>query len=508
MGLRRGRRISIYIILLMAISFTILIMLLRRSKKPIKVFQIEDPVLEEKDTPEISVSQLGAELTNNMLKHVWKGYWKHAWGCDNIAPSSKKCKNISKKPGGSRMETTIALLPILKLMGMKDEYEEARLSVIEKMELRYNEDFHASEIGMRIVGSILSAYYLDGEKDNLLLQKAITIAKCLLASFENFISFPSTYFHHPGKSISLSDDEMLIVVLSDCISFMPEFLYLSKVSKDERYSNMMRNILKRLMEMKSDIEHLLPSIIVPEKQIQKCKYFSIGLLSDGYYKSLLKTYIMTRDMDTELEDNIRNIINSILKNLSYYTDGKLFILARNNGELLEVQEDRSMYFPGLIAEFIKTSQAENQGFNEEGTYLLRIAKNLTETFLSIYRNQRTGLAPENTNISTMKAIPTGESYQQRPGVLESLFYLYRLTGNKEYQDAAYEIAKNIETYTHKEGGYIGLGDVDGKQGAMIDSTESCFISETILYLFLIFSENDLLENNILGVHGNMLPITK
>lgn len=54
----------------------------------------------------------------------------------------------------------------------------------------------------------------------------------------------------------------------------------------------------------------------------------------------------------------------------------------------------------------------------------------------------------------MQAGPIGN--QLRPEVLESLFYMWRFTGESMYQQWAWRIFQSFEKYSKVEGGYAGL----------------------------------------------------
>ena len=47
----------------------------------------------------------------------------------------------------------------------------------------------------------------------------------------------------------------------------------------------------------------------------------------------------------------------------------------------------------------------------------------------------------------------------RPETIESLMYLWRLTGNKTYQDWGWDIFQAFEKNSRIESGYVGLKDV-------------------------------------------------
>jgi len=71
--------------------------------------------------------------------------------------------------------------------------------------------------------------------------------------------------------------------------------------------------------------------------------------------------------------------------------------------------------------------------------------------------------------------------------VESLFILYRITGDKKYQEWGYKIFLAIEKYCRTESAYSGLNDVGVQNPTFNDRMESFFLAETLKYLYLLFS---------------------
>lgn len=87
-----------------------------------------------------------------------------------------------------------------------------------------------------------------------------------------------------------------------------------------------------------------------------------------------------------------------------------------------------------------------------------------------------------------------KSYILRPEAIESVFIMYRLTGNSAWMDKAWTMFEAIERLTRSDIGAWGLKDVtqaDG--GGHLDSMESFWLAETLKYFFLIFSEFDVVD---------------
>ena len=90
----------------------------------------------------------------------------------------------------------------------------------------------------------------------------------------------------------------------------------------------------------------------------------------------------------------------------------------------------------------------------------------------------------------------GSSYMLRPEVIESLFYLNKLTGDPIYREWGWEIFQAIERNCKTDAGYGGFNDVMAADSGTADKMESFFLAETLKYLYILFdpdSEIDILN---------------
>lgn len=95
----------------------------------------------------------------------------------------------------------------------------------------------------------------------------------------------------------------------------------------------------------------------------------------------------------------------------------------------------------------------------------------------------------------------------RPELIESLFYLHRVTGKPMYRERAWQIFLSLEQHCKVPSGFSGLTDVN-KPGSFNDSQQSFFFAETLKYLYLIFSEKDKFsfDTHILTTEAHILEI--
>lgn len=89
------------------------------------------------------------------------------------------------------------------------------------------------------------------------------------------------------------------------------------------------------------------------------------------------------------------------------------------------------------------------------------------------------------------------SYIMRPEALESVFYMYRITGDKVWQERGWQMFKSIAEATKivKDGqivGYTSVADVtmNTQAKAVSNNAESFWWGETLKYAYLLFEEPD------------------
>jgi len=83
----------------------------------------------------------------------------------------------------------------------------------------------------------------------------------------------------------------------------------------------------------------------------------------------------------------------------------------------------------------------------------------------------------------------------RPEAVESLFILYRITGNITLQDKAWNMFQAVEKHTRTEIANAAIDDVTTTDPPppKSDRMESFWTAETLKYFYLIFSELDLIS---------------
>lgn len=145
---------------------------------------------------------------------------------------------------------------------------------------------------------------------------------------------------------------------------------------------------------------------------------------------------------------------------------------------------------------------------------LETAIKLTNGCVWAYKNTVTGIMPEVFKVEACpahgscdwplsRAIMPGHqsgivriddaSYQLRPEAIESVFIMYRITGDPEWQEKGWEMFQAIIKHTTTPIANARLVDVTMATPLQEDSMESFWLAETLKYFYLLFSEPDLIS---------------
>ncbi len=85
---------------------------------------------------------------------------------------------------------------------------------------------------------------------------------------------------------------------------------------------------------------------------------------------------------------------------------------------------------------------------------------------------------------------TSTQYLLRPEALESVFYLYRITGSPKWREKGWRMINAILQHTETEFGHSAIDDVTKTHPKPKDSMESFWLAETLKYAWLLFEEED------------------
>ncbi|KAI0955388.1 hypothetical protein AcW1_006986 [Taiwanofungus camphoratus] len=99
-------------------------------------------------------------------------------------------------------------------------------------------------------------------------------------------------------------------------------------------------------------------------------------------------------------------------------------------------------------------------------------------------------------------------YLLRPETIESLFVLFRTTGNPVWRERGWFIFEAIERETKTATGYASVKNVLRSPAALKDDMPSYFLAETLKYLYLLFHGEELVpfDRWVFNTEAHPLPV--
>uniref|UniRef100_A0AAR2KS43 alpha-1,2-Mannosidase n=1 Tax=Pygocentrus nattereri TaxID=42514 RepID=A0AAR2KS43_PYGNA len=129
------------------------------------------------------------DKVREMMKFAWDNYKQYAWGKNELRPLTRN-GHIGTMFGGLRGASIVDSLDTLYIMGLTEDYQEAKEWVHNNLDLNSNGEASLFEVNIRYVGGLLSAYYLTGEE--VFKQKVLELGEKLLPKphglYPNFLS--------------------------------------------------------------------------------------------------------------------------------------------------------------------------------------------------------------------------------------------------------------------------------------------------------------------------------
>ncbi|KAI9361502.1 glycoside hydrolase [Pilaira anomala] len=414
-----------------------------------------------------------AEAIKNAFKHAWKGYSDYAYGHDELRPLTNGTTDSRNGWGASIFDA----LDTMIIMGLEEDYLRASDHIKAVNWRKSDEPSKTFETNIRYLGGLLSAYDLKG--DEFLLTKAKELAdSVIMPAFDTPNRMPAAFVNVTTQPVKLNQ-----IVLAEFGSLQLELVRLTQLTGDDQYEIAGNNIIDQISEIPTTIPGLYPMTW----------NLSTFTPTDTYHTISGELQL---DMWSTAVESMRRYLRSETHSGKVYLsefEGQYQIL--QSGELV-------CFMPGnllLGARYLKDKSLET------------LAKELMDSCYDVW-NTSTGLAPETwswidkgqditiySSLMQKMMLTTGflsqdSGYDLRPETIESLFYFYRITGDKTYQDKAWKIFEAIEKYCKTSSGYTRIGNVnDIGDVKPLNFEESYFFAETLKYLYLIFADTNYIS---------------
>ncbi|XP_046554342.1 mannosyl-oligosaccharide 1,2-alpha-mannosidase IA-like [Haliotis rubra] len=448
-------------------------------------------------------NKMRREKVKEMMRHAWSNYEKHAWGANELRPISKRGHTASIFGTLSLGATIVDAIDTLYLMGMNEEFKKARDWIATSFHFEGSTELSVFETNIRFVGGLLASYALSG--DPMFKDKAKQIADKLLPAFNTPSGIPQSMVNiKTGSSRNWGWASGGCSILAEFGSLHLEFAYLSSITGEDTYLKKVLKIREVLRQLEKP-NGLYPNYLNPRTGKWGQLAVSVGALGDSFYEYLLKQWIMSGKTDTVAKDMYDEAVKGIEDKLIQTSSGGLKYFAEyKSGRLEHKMDHMSCFAGGMFALGAEDS-------NDKQKYL-NLGAEISKTCYQSYDRSPTKLGPEAFRFdSTTEAKATRQNekyYILRPEVIETHFYMWRFTKDKIYRDRAWEAVQALEKWCRVDGGYSGIRDVYQINPPQDDVQQSFFLAETLKYLYLIFSEDDLLPLNkwVLNTEAHPLPI--
>jgi len=182
------------------------------------------------------------------------------------------------------------------------------------------------------------------------------------------------------------------------------------------------------------------------------------------------------------------------------------------GESIWKMDHLSCYAPAMISLGLHELPAKDLLERGRNATWWAVAKGLVQSCVEMWTSTKTGLAPECFHVNEsppfdFKDVPhTGRHSFLRPETAESLFYLYRFTGDEQYRKWGEKIFQAIQAHGKVDGGFSSVQDVNKIPTVKVDELQSFVMAETLKYLYLLFSPAERLDlgSFVLNTEGHPL----
>jgi mannosyl-oligosaccharide alpha-1,2-mannosidase len=88
---------------------------------------------------------------------------------------------------------------------------------------------------------------------------------------------------------------------------------------------------------------------------------------------------------------------------------------------------------------------------------------------------------------------TSRKYILRPEAIESVFIMYRITGDEYWREEGWKMFTAIQSYTMTELANSAISDVTSAVPVFTDTMESFWLAETLKYFYLLYSDPSLIS---------------
>ena len=426
-------------------------------------------------------------------------------------------------------------LDTMIIMNQTSRLQHARDWLSTQLTWEQNQDVSTFETTIRMLGGLLAAHYLSNEFPNLApledddpgkpgedlyLEKAKDLADRLMSAFESPSGIPYASVNLEKFKGIPSHDDFGASSTAEATSVQLEFKYLAKLTGEKYYWDKVEKVME-IVDENNVKDGLVPIYIYPTNGEFKGENIRLGSRGDSYYEYLIKQYLQTNKQEPVYEELWKESMDGIRKHLITYTEPSGFTIVGERPSGLEKPLSPKMdhlvcFLPGTIALGATGGLTEAEArklptWSQRDEDDMQLARELMQTCWGMYKYMATGLAAEITYFNIANPPPPASAPHnppadfdadpdaewrkdytvkandvhnlQRPETVESLFYMWRITGDVRYREWGWEMFKSFVQYTAvgDNGGFTSLSNANVIPPRVKDNMESFWLVSPLPY---------------------------
>ncbi|TVY62810.1 putative mannosyl-oligosaccharide alpha-1,2-mannosidase 1B [Lachnellula suecica] len=511
------------------------------------------PIVETAQAKAVRLHRL--EEVRDAFLHSWKGYKKEAWTKDELRPLNGGYKS----PFCGWAATLVDSLDTLLIMELYEEFELA-LAELENIDFTHTEDctINLFETTIRHLGGMLAAWDLTRGKYPILMDKAVELAEVLFTAFDTPNRMPAPHYlwsaTDPDAFNHLPSQSVVVAVLG---SLSLEFTRLAQITGNNKYYDGIQRVMDELDKWQGnttlpgmwpsivDSSHFNESLALGSPFADSDELFTLGALADSTYEYLPKQYMMLGGASKQYRTMYEKFVEVAKEHLFFrpmtvkeediLIAGSVNRVAGSKPRLNPELQHLTCFTGGMLAMAGKI-------FNRPKDF--EDGAKLADGCVWAYRNTLSGIMPE-----TFKAVPCEDRnacpwdskkwfkaidanandevirdwikhyklspgfaqisdgrYLLRPEAIESVFILYRITGNSYWTDAGWDMFKAIQAHCTTPLAHAAIDNVLDAAPVQVDEMESFWLAETLKYFYLLYSESSVvsLDEYVLNTEAHPL----
>ncbi|KAF2498010.1 class I alpha-mannosidase-like protein [Lophium mytilinum] len=480
------------------------------------------------------LKRLGA--VKQVFLRSWMAYREHAWLQDEISPVSGGFNNQF----GGRAATLVDALDTMAIMGLNKEFDQA-LAALKQIDFTTTETstMNVFETTIRYLGGLLSTYDLTGGQHSILLKKATELGDMLYVAFDTPHRLPITRWDWENGALSGSQEAPVSVLSAELGSLSLEFTRLSQITGDDKYYDAVARVSNQFEKHQNStsIPGLWPvRINLLAESFTVDRTFTFGGMSDSLYEYFPKQHMLLGGLVPQYRKLYVGAIEAAKRvlffrpltpdNRDILVSGTVRKNAADHFKLQPEAQHLACFAGGMVGIGAKIFDRPED---------LDVARRLVDGCIWAYESMPSGIMPESSSVipchdpkdcewsrqkwydGVMDQRPlhsyrddvekiveennlapgftdiTDRRFLLRPEAIESVFIMYRITGNTTLLDNAWDMFEAIIASTSTDISNSAIADVTDLEPELIDECESFWMAETLKYFYLIFSEPDVVS---------------